>query len=85
MREYMHIVGPLEAQRYIVNEIKKVFTRQGQDVNDKYMETIVKQLFSKVLIEDSGNSSFVPGTIIKYEEYLAKNIELEAEGKQPAK
>ncbi len=85
VREYMHIVGPLEAQRYIVNEIKKVFTRQGQDVNDKYMETIVKQLFSKVLIEDSGNSSFVPGTIIKYEEYLAKNIELEAEGKQPAK
>lgn len=85
VREYMHIVGSLEAQRYIVKEIKKVYTSQWQDVNDKYMETIVKQLFSKVLIEDSGNSSFVPGTIIKYEEYLAKNAELEAEWKQPAK
>jgi DNA-directed RNA polymerase subunit beta' len=85
IREYMHIVGPLEAQRYIVKEIKKVFTSQGQDVNDKYMETIVKQLFSKVLIEDAGNSSFIPGTIIKYEEFLAKNRELEEQGKQGAK
>lgn len=85
VREYMSIVGTLEAQRYIVKEIKKVFTSQWQEVNDKYMETIVKQLFSKVIIEDAGNSSFVPGTIIKYEEFLSKNIELEAQGKQPAK
>jgi DNA-directed RNA polymerase subunit beta' len=81
----MQILGPLEAQRYVVNEIKKVYTSQGQDVNDKYMETIVKQLFSKVLIEDAGNSSFVPGTIIKYEEFLAKNRELEEQGKQAAR
>lgn len=81
----MHIVGALEVQRYIVKEIKKVYTSQGQDVNDKYMETIVKQLFSKVLIEDAGNSSFVPGTLIKYEEFLAKNRELELQGKQAAK
>ncbi len=85
IREYMQIVGALEVQRYIVKEIKKVYTSQGQDVNDKYMETIVKQLFSKVLIEDAGNSSFVPGTIIKYEEFLAKNRELESQGKQGAK
>jgi DNA-directed RNA polymerase subunit beta' len=85
VREYMSIVGTLEAQRYIVKEIKKVFTSQWQEVNDKYMETIVKQLFSKVIIEDAGNSSFVPWTIIKYEEFLSKNIELEAQGKQPAK
>ena len=85
IREYMHILWPLEAQRYVVNEIKRVYTSQGQDVNDKYMETIVKQLFSKVLIEDAGNSSFVPGTIIKYEEFLAKNRELEEQGKQAAR
>lgn len=68
-----------------MNEIKRVYTSQGQDVNDKYMETIVKQLFSKVMIEDSGHSSFVPGTVVKYEEMLSVNEELEANGKQPAK
>jgi len=49
------------------------------------METIVKQLFSKVMVEDAGNSSFVPGTIIKYEEMRTTNKELEANGQQPAR
>jgi DNA-directed RNA polymerase subunit beta' len=49
------------------------------------MEVVIKQLFSKVVIEDSGHSSFVPGTIAKYEDFLEVNHELEADGKQPAK
>lgn len=85
IREYKDIVGDLEAQRYIVREIKRVYTSQWQNVNDKYMEVVIKQLFSKVVIEDSGHSSFVPGTIAKYEDFLEVNHELEADGKQPAK
>ena len=73
IREYMRVVGDLEAQRYIVKEIKKVYTSQGQEVNDKYMEIIIKQMFSKLLITDSGGSSFIPGTIVKYEDMLAVN------------
>jgi DNA-directed RNA polymerase subunit beta' len=80
----MEIVGDLEAQRYIVKEIKKVYTSQGQDVSDKYIEVICKQLFSKVLIEDAGNSSFIPGTIVKHEQFLRTNDGLIAAGQQPA-
>lgn len=69
----MKVVGDLEAQRYIVKEIKKVYTSQGQEVNDKYMEIIIKQMFSKLLVTDSGGSSFIPGTIVKYEDMLAVN------------
>jgi DNA-directed RNA polymerase subunit beta' len=58
--EYKSIVGDLQAQRYIINEAKKVYADQGQDLNDKHMEIVVKQLFSKVFIEDSGESSFIP-------------------------
>jgi DNA-directed RNA polymerase subunit beta' len=85
IKEYMSIVGALEAQRYIVREIKKVYTSQGQDVSDKYMETIIKQQFSKVLIEDAGNTTFVPGTIVKHEEFNLVNKEMEANGLQPAR
>jgi hypothetical protein len=46
---------------------------------------VVKQLFSKVFIEDSGNSSFIPGIYVKYEEFIKVNRELEAEGKKAAK
>jgi DNA-directed RNA polymerase subunit beta' len=85
IREYMVVVSDLEAQRYIVKEIKKVYTSQGQNVNDKYMEVIIKQLFSKVVIEDTGNSSFVPGSLVKYEEFAKVNEQLKSEGKILAK
>lgn len=84
IKEYKDIVGDLEAQRYIIRETKRVYAAQWQDLNDKHIEVVVKQLFSKVAIEDSGNSSFIPGTHIKYEEFITVNRELESQGKKPA-
>lgn len=83
--EYKGIVGDLEAEKYIVREVKKVYTSQGQDVSDKYMEVIVKQLFSKVFVEEGGDSSLIPGTQVKYEDFLAINTDLIAQKKSPAK
>lgn len=83
--EYKNIVGDLQAQRYIIAEAKKVYAEQGQDLNDKHMEIVVKQLFSKVFIEDSGDSSFIPGTYVKYEDFIKKNQELSLQNKNPAK
>ena len=85
IKEYKDIVGDLEAQKYIIRETKKVYASQGQDLNDKHIEVIVKQLFSKVFIEDSGESSFIPGTHVKFEHFVQVNAALEAEGKKPAK
>ena len=50
--EYKKIVGDIQAQRYIITEAKRVYAAQGQDLNDKHIEVVVKQLFSKVFIED---------------------------------
>lgn len=82
--EYKAIVGDLLAQRYIISESKRVYASQGQDLNDKHIEVVVKQLFSKVFIEDGGDSSFIPGTYVKYEEYIKVNAQLEAQGKRAA-
>jgi DNA-directed RNA polymerase subunit beta' len=84
IREYQEIKGDLEAQRYIVKEVKKVYTEQAQEVNDKYMEIIVKQLFSKILIQNAGESTFIPGTVVKYEEFFKANKKLKQEKKKPA-
>ena len=73
------------AQRYIIREAKKVYSDQWQSLNDKHMEIVVKQLFSKVFVEDSGDSSFIPGTYVKYEDFLKKNEELAREKKTLAK
>ena len=58
--EYKKIVGDIQAQRYIITEAKRVYAAQGQDLNDKHIEVVVKQLFSKVFVEDGGDSSFIP-------------------------
>lgn len=85
IREYKDIVWDLLAQRYIIRETKKVYASQWQDINDKHVEVIVKQLFSKVFIEDSWDSSLIPGTHVKYEEFMSINKSLELQGKTPAK
>lgn len=85
VKEFKEVVGDIEAQKYIVREIKRVYTSQWQDVNDKYMEIIVKQLFSKVLIEDSWDSSFIPWSIVKYEEFLKVNDYLKSQWLQVSK
>lgn len=52
---------------------------QGQSLNDKHIELVVKQLFSKVFVEDAGDSSFIPGTHAKYEEFAHVNATLQAQ------
>ncbi len=83
--DYKSIVWDLAAEQHIVREVKKVYTSQWQNVNDKYMEVIVKQLFSKLFLEEAGDSTFIPGTQIKYEEFMAENERLISLKKSPAK
>jgi DNA-directed RNA polymerase subunit beta' len=72
------------AQRYIMNEILKIFISQGQNISDKHLEIIVRQMFSRVQIEDSGDSDFVTGDIVSKIEVSETNDRLKADGKKPA-
>jgi len=85
IKEYKDIVWDLQAQRYIIHETKKVYMAQWQELNDKHIEVVVRQLFSKVAIEDSGDTWLIPGTNVNYREFLNINKELEANGKRVAK
>ncbi len=83
LKAYQDVVGDLETMKYMLRQVKSVYGAQGQSINDKHVEVIIKQLFSKVFIYDSGDSSFVPGTHVKYEDALHTNRELVAAGKKP--
>ena len=84
IKEYKDIIGDLWAQKYIINQTRKVYGSQGGSVNSRHIEVVVKQMFSKVFIEDSWDSSFIPGTNVKYEEYVHINKDLVAQDKKPA-
>ncbi len=85
LREYRKIMGDLETQKYIVSEIKKVYAGQWQELNSKYVELVVKNLFSRVYIEDVGDAPLIPGQIVKYEDYIKIVDELKKLWKHPPK
>ncbi|UXI01150.1 DNA-directed RNA polymerase subunit beta' [Photobacterium sp. TY1-4] len=69
---------------YIVNEVQEVYRLQGVKINDKHIETIVRQMLRKVTIVSSGDSEFLPGEQLEYSRVTIANRKLESEGKLPA-
>ncbi len=57
----LEILGPKELQRYLVDEVQKVYKLQGVSINDKHIEIIVRQMMKKVMVEDSGDTDFLVG------------------------
>ena len=84
LRDLMELKGVEETQRYIMNEILRIYAAQGQDIASKHLEIIVRQMFSRVQIEDAGDSSFIIGDVVSKAAVVEENKLLEAEGKKPA-
>ncbi len=57
----LEILGPNELQRYLVDEVQKVYRLQGVTINDKHIEVVVRQMMKKVKIEESGDTNFLVG------------------------
>jgi DNA-directed RNA polymerase subunit beta' len=85
LHELMMLQGVEATQRYIMNEILKIFNNQGQIVADKHLEIIVRQMFSRVQIEDAGDSQFVTGDIVSKLAVVEANEQLTQQSKKPAK
>jgi DNA-directed RNA polymerase subunit beta' len=83
LHDLMALQGVEAAQRYIMNEILKIFASQGQNIADKHLEIIVRQMFSRVQIEEAGDSEFVTGDIVSKLAVAEANEKLTSEGKQP--
>lgn len=84
LHDLMRLQGVEAAQRYIMNEILRIFASQGQNIADKHLEIIVRQMFSRVQIEDAGDSEFVTGDIVSKLAVVEENERLVAAGKKPA-
>jgi len=82
LQDLMRLKGAQATQRYIINEILRIYAAQGQDVADKHLEIIVRQMFSRVKIEESGDSSFVTGDIVSKAAVVDENKRLANEGKE---
>ena len=81
LHDLMRLKGTEATQRYIINEVLRIYAAQGQDVADKHLEIIVRQMFSRVQVEDPGDSQFVTGDIVSKAAVVDANAVLVAEGK----
>jgi DNA-directed RNA polymerase subunit beta' len=84
LHDLMRLKGTEATQRYIINEVLRIYAAQGQDVADKHLEIIVRQMFSRVQVEEPGDSAFVMGDIVSKAAVVDANAQLVAEGKEPA-
>ena len=83
-QELLVILGREAVQRYLVEEVQRVYRGQGVDINDKHIEVIVRQMMRKVRIESAGDTQLLPGDIVSVFEYEEANRETLAEGGEPA-
>ena len=83
-KELLVVTDPITVQQYIVKEIQKVYRSQGVDISDKHIEVMAKRMISKIKIVSSGDSYFLPGTMVNINEFTNKNTELILEGKTPS-
>ena len=83
--DLLKIKGKQAVQDYMLREVQRVYRLQGVDIADKHIEVIVRQMLKKVRIEESGDTDYLPGTLVDVLEYEDLNEELIAEGKEPAK
>jgi DNA-directed RNA polymerase subunit beta' len=81
LQELMRLQGVEATQRYIMNEVLHIFAAQGQNIADKHLEIIVRQMFSRVQVEDAGDSEFVTGDIVSKLAVVEANDTLVKEGK----
>ncbi len=82
--DILRVKGRMAVMEYLTNEIQEVYRMQGVTINDKHISIIVRQMLSKVKIDDPGESSFVEGEIVEKQRIQEANDRLRAEGSAPA-
>ena len=80
----MKYKGIEETERYILNEILTIYAAQGHEISSKHLEIIIRQMFSRVSIDEPGDTNFVTGDITSKAAVAEENARMIAEGKEPA-
>jgi len=82
--DILRILGIEYLTEYFVNEVQEVYRLQGVVINDKHIETILRQMLKKIEIKSPGDSNYLLGEIIDKNVYEEVNENLKKEGKKPA-
>ena len=75
LQQLFELRGKAAVHNYILSEVQHIYSSQGQKVNDKHVEVIIRQMFSRVYIEDAGDTDLLPGEIVEKAQFeFANNL-----------
>jgi DNA-directed RNA polymerase subunit beta' len=80
----LDIQGRDAVTQYLLREVQKVYRPQGQNINDKHFEVIIRKMLSKVSVTASGDTEMLPGDLVESQTFQRVNREIVEEGGQPA-
>ena len=83
-KELLVVTDPNTVQQYILKEVQKVYRSQGVDINDKHVELIARRMISQIRIIDSGDTNFLPSTVVSINKFAQGNRDVILQGKKPA-
>ncbi|UUD36768.1 DNA-directed RNA polymerase subunit beta' [Mycoplasmopsis californica] len=83
LKHLLDITDPRTVQNYLLKEIQRLYRMQGISISDKYIEIIIRQMLSKIQIQEAGDSKFFVGNFVDLHEYQLEAGKLLAEGKKP--
>ncbi|TAK36210.1 MAG: DNA-directed RNA polymerase subunit beta' [Chloroflexota bacterium] len=83
-QDILRIMGSDAVKLYILDEVQKVYRSQGVTINDKHIETIVRQMLRKVAVDQPGDTELLPGELVDRFTYEDINAKVLAEGGEPA-
>jgi DNA-directed RNA polymerase subunit beta' len=81
----LRIQGRQACQLYLLSEVQRVYRSQGQNINDKHFEVIIRKMMTRVQITRPGDSEYLPGDLVDRLDLREVNEKLLASGKRPAK
>ncbi len=84
LQDLMKYKGIEETERYILNDILAIYAAQGHEISAKHLEVIIRQMFSRVMIEEPGDTEFITGDIVSRAAVAEANDKAIAAGKTPA-
>ena len=82
--DVLRISGVKATQHYLVSQVVGVYKSQGVDINSKHIEVMVRQMMRKVRIDESGDTTMLPGEYVDVAEFEEQNTAMLEAGKEPA-
>lgn len=84
LQDMLKLQGEEAVQRYIIDEVQAIYLSQGQTIAAKHIEVIIRQMFSRVRIDDPADTEFISGDIVSRSVLVEENNRVKAKKNKPA-